>query len=155
MSKHINKITLFLSLICLILGIRTNWREYTFRKASTVAKATIISVDTKLQSGKAIANVDYVLTYKRDNLIDTLSYSTTEAYSLKEPLPSIEELKKNNFYIYYVPKIKSNETPFKDRVFISNNKVLENIFYSGWFSRMIFILILGYILSRSIYRKRV
>jgi hypothetical protein len=77
MSKHINKITLFLSMICLILGIRTNWREYTFRKASTVAKAKVISVDTKLKSGKAIANVDYVLTYKRDNLIDTLSYSTT------------------------------------------------------------------------------
>lgn len=96
-----------------------------------------------------------LLTYKRDNLIDTLSYSTTEAYSLKEPLPSIEELKKNNFYIHYVPKIKSDATPFKDRVFISNNKVLESIFDSGWFSRMIFILILGYILSRSNYRKRV
>lgn len=155
MSKHINKITLFLSLICLILGIRTNWREYTFRKASTVANATIISVDTKLKSGKAIANVDYVLTYKRDNLIDTLSYSTTEAYSLKEPLPSIEELKKNNFYIHYVPKIKSNETPFKDRLFISDSNLLENDFDTGWFSRIIFILILGYILSRSIYRKRV
>lgn len=139
----------------MILGIRTNWREYTFRKASTASKATVISVDTKLKSGKAIANVDYVLTYERDNVTDTISHFTTEAYSLKEPLPSIEELKKNNFYIHYVPKIKSNETPFKDRVFISNNKVLESIFDSGWFSRMIFILILGYILSRSIYRKRV
>ncbi|MBL7837526.1 MAG: hypothetical protein JNM67_08420 [Bacteroidetes bacterium] len=108
-----------------------------------------------MKSGKARDNVDYVLTYKRDNLIDTLSYSTTEAYSLKEPLPSIEELKKNNFYIHYVPKIKSNETPFKDRLFISDSNLLENDFDTGWFSRMIFILILGYILSRSIYRKRV
>ncbi len=152
MSKHINKITLFLSLICLILGIRTNWREYTFRKASTVAKATIISVDTKLQSGKAIANVDYVLTYKRDNLIDTLSYSTTEAYSLKEPLPSIEELKKNNFYIHYVPKIKSNETPFKDRLFISDSNLLENDFDTRWFIRMIFVLMVGYLLSKGFFR---
>ncbi len=152
MSKHINKITLFVSLICLILGIRTNWREYTFRKASTVANATIISVDTKLKSGKAIANVDYVLTYKRDNLIDTLSYSTTEAYSLKEPLPSIEELKKNNFYIHYVPKIKSNETPFKDRLFISDSNLLENDFDTRWFIRMIFVLMVGYLLSKGFFR---
>ena len=152
MSKHINKITLFLSMICLILGIRTNWREYTFRKASTVAKAKVISVDTKLKSGKAIANVDYVLTYKRDNLIDTLSYSTTEAYSLKEPLPSIEELKKNNFYIHYVPKIKSNETPFKDRLFISDSNLLENDFDTGWFIRMIFVLMVGYLLSKGFFR---
>ena len=51
MNKPIIRITLFLCVVCLILGIRTNWREYTFRKASTVAKATVISVDTELQAG--------------------------------------------------------------------------------------------------------
>ena len=152
MSKPIIKITLFLCVVCLILGIRTNWREYTFRKASTVAKATVISVDTKLKSGKAIANVDYVLAYERDNVTDTISHFTTEAYSLKEPLPSIEELKKNNFYIHYVPKIKSNETPFKDRLFISDSNLLENDFDTGWFIRMIFVLMVGYLLSKGFFR---
>ena len=151
MRKHINKITLFLSVVCLILGIRTNWREYTFRKASTVAKATVISVHTELQSGKAVANVNYMLAYERDNKTDTISFPTTTEYSLKKPLPSIEELKKNNFYIHYVPKIKRNETPFQDRVFISNNVVQESTFYSGWFNLMVLILLSSYLLSRSIY----
>lgn len=152
MSKHINKITLFLSLICLILGIRTNWREYTFRKASTVAKATVISVDTKLKSGKAIANVDYVLAYERDNVTDTISHFTTEAYSTTEPLPSIEELKNNVFYVHYVQKYKHNETPFKDRLFISDSNLLENDFDTGWFIRMIFVLMVGYLLSKGFFR---
>lgn len=152
MSKPIIRITLFLCVVCLILGIRTNWREYTFRKASTAAKATVISVDTELKSGRAIANVDYVLTYKRDYLIDTLSYSTTEAYSTTEPLPSIEELKNNVFYVHYVPKIKSNESPFKDRLFISDSNLLENDFYTGWFIRMIFVLMVGYLLSKGFFR---
>ena len=151
MSKPIIRITLFLCVVCLILGIRTNWREYTFRKASTAAKATVISVDTEL-TGKAIAIVDYVLAYERDNVTDTISHFTTEAYYTTKPLPSIEELKNNVFYVHYVPKIKNNETPFKDRLFISDSNLLENDFYTGWFIRMIFVLMVGYLLSKGFFR---
>ena len=151
MSKPIIRITLFLCVVCLILGIRTNWREYTFRKASTAAKATVISVDTEL-TGKAIAIVDYVLAYERDNVTDTISHSTSEAYFKTKPLPSIEELKNNVFYVHYVPKIKSNETPFKDRLFISDSNLLENDFDTGWFIRMIFVLMVGYLLSKGFFR---
>ena len=151
MSKPIIRITLFLCVVCLILGIRTNWREYTFRNASTAAKATVISVDTEL-TGKAIAIVDYVLAYERDNVTDTISHSTSEAYYTTKPLPSIEELKNNVFYVHYVPKIKSNETPFKDRLFISDSNLLENDFYTGWFIRMIFVLMVGYLLSKGFFR---
>lgn len=151
MSKPIIRITLFLCVVCLILGIRTNWREYTFRKASTAAKATVISVDTEL-TGKAIAIVDYVLAYERDNVTDTISHSTSEAYFKTKPLPSIEELKNNVFYVHYVPKIKSNETPFKDRLFITDSNLLENDFDTGWFIRMIFVLMVGYLLSKGFFR---
>lgn len=151
MSKPIIRITLFLCVVCLILGIRTNWREYTFRKASTAAKATVISVDTEL-TGKAIAIVDYVLAYERDNVTDTISHSTSEAYFKTKPLPSIEELKNNVFYVHYVPKIKSNETPFKDRLFISDSNLLENDFDTGWFIRMISVLMVGYLLSKGFFR---
>ena len=151
MSKSIIRITLFLCVVCFILGIRTNWREYTFRKASTAAKATVISVDTEL-TGRAIAIVDYVLAYERDNVTDTISHFTTEAYYKTKPLPSIEELKNNVFYVHYVPKIKSNETPFKDRLFISDSNLLENDFYTGWFIRMIFVLMVGYLLSKGFFR---
>lgn len=151
MSKPIIRITLFLCVVCLILGIRTNWREYTFRKASTAAKATVISVDTEL-TGKAIAIVDYVLAYERDNVTDTISHFTTEAYYKTKPLPSIEELKNNVFYVHYVPKIKSNETPFKDRLFITDSNLLENDFDTGWFIRMIFVLMVGYLLSKGFFR---
>ena len=151
MNKPIIRITLFLCVVCLILGIRTNWREYTFRKASTAAKATVISVDTEL-TGKAIAIVDYVLAYERDNVTDTISHSTSEAYFKTKPLPSIEELKNNVFYVHYVPKIKSNETPFKDRLFISDSNLLENDFDTGWFIRMIFVLMVGYLLSKGFFR---
>lgn len=151
MSKPIIRITLFLCVVCLILGIRTNWREYTFRNASTAAKATVISVDTEL-TGKAIAIVDYVLAYERDNVTDTISHFTTEAYYKTKPLPSIEELKNNVFYVHYVPKIKSNETPFKDRLFITDSNLLENDFDTGWFIRMIFVLMVGYLLSKGFFR---
>ena len=151
MNKPIIRITLFLCVVCLILGIRTNWREYTFRKASTAAKATVISVDTEL-TGKAIAIVDYVLAYERDNVTDTISHSTSEAYFKTKPLPSIEELKNNVFYVHYVPKIKSNETPFKDRLFITDSNLLENDFDTGWFIRMIFVLMVGYLLSKGFFR---
>lgn len=151
MSKPIIRITLFLCVVCLILGIRTNWREYTFRKASTAAKATVISVDTEL-TGKAIAIVDYVLAYERDNVTDTISHSTSEAYFKTKPLPSIEELKNNVFYVHYVPKIKSNETPFKDRLFITDSNLLENDFDTGWFIRMISVLMVGYLLSKGFFR---
>ncbi|GAB1463011.1 hypothetical protein [Pedobacter sp.] len=151
MNKRIIRITLFLCVVCFILGIRTNWREYTFRKASTAAKATVISVDTEL-TGKAIAIVDYVLAYERDNVTDTISHFTTEAYYKTKPLPSIEELKNNVFYVHYVPKIKSNETPFKDRLFITDSNLLENDFYTGWFIRMIFVLMVGYLLSKGCFR---
>lgn len=151
MSKSIIRITLFLCVVCFILGIRTNWREYTFRKASTAAKATVISVDTEL-TGKAIAIVDYVLAYERDNVTDTISHSTSEAYFKTKPLPSIEELKNNVFYVHYVPKIKSNETPFKDRLFITDSNLLENDFDTGWFIRMIFVLMVGYLLSKGFFR---
>ena len=152
MNKPIIRITLFLCVVCLILGIRTNWREYTFRKASTAAKATVISVDTELKSGRAIAIVDYVLAYERDNVTDTISHFTTEAYYTTKPLPSIEELKNNVFYVHYVPKIKSNETPFKDRLFISDSNLLENDFDARWFIRMIFVLMVGYLLSKGFFR---
>lgn len=151
MSKSIIRITLFLCVVCLILGIRTNWREYTFRKASTAAKATVISVDTEL-TGKAIAIVDYVLAYERDNVTDTISHSTSEAYFKTKPLPSIEELKNNVFYVHYVPKIKSNETPFKDRLFITDSNLLENDFDTVWFIRMISVLMVGYLLSKGFFR---
>ncbi len=151
MSKPIIRITLFLCVVCLILGIRTNWREYTFRKASTAAKATVISVDTEL-TGKAIAIVDYVLAYERDNVTDTISHSTSEAYFKTKPLPSIEELKNNVFYVHYVPKIKSNETPFKDRLFITDSNLLENDFDTVWFIRMISVLMVGYLLSKGFFR---
>ncbi|MCO5230195.1 MAG: hypothetical protein M9958_03465 [Chitinophagales bacterium] len=153
MSKRISKTSIFLSIAFLILGIRSNWREYTFRKASVFAEATVISVDTKLKSGKAIASVDYVLTYKRDNVTDTISHFTTEAYSIEEPLPSIEELKKNKFYIHYVPKNKRNETPFNDRIYITNTNVLESTFRSGWFNLMFFVLVVSYLLSRGVPQK--
>lgn len=151
MSKSIIRITLFLCVVCFILGIRTNWREYTFRKASTAAKATVISVDTEL-TGKAIAIVDYVLAYERDNVTDTISHSTSEAYFKTKPLPSIEELKNNVFYVHYVPKIKSNETPFKDRLFITDSNLLENDFDTVWFIRMISVLMVGYLLSKGFFR---
>lgn len=151
MNKPIIRITLFLCVVCFILGIRTNWREYTFRKASTAAKATVISVDTEL-TGKAIAIVDYVLAYERDNVTDTISHFTTEAYYTTKPLPSIEELKNNVFYVHYVPKIKSNETPFKDRLFITDSNLLENDFDTVWFIRMISVLMVGYLLSKGFFR---
>src|SRR5690606_21966271 len=81
--------------ICLLLGIRSNWRAYDYVSKAKASKARIISVEViKPRSGKAVANIEYLLAYKRDNKMDTLPLATTRAFLNSDPIPSIKTLKK-------------------------------------------------------------
>ncbi|MCC6845359.1 MAG: hypothetical protein LC116_06175 [Bacteroidetes bacterium] len=143
-----------MSFIFCVLGIRSNWREYNYRKNSTAVKADILSIDIKPMSGKAVISINYVIAYRRDNSVDTLSYSTTQEHFTNNPLPSVEKLKANAVYVHYVPINKRNETIDKERIFINSGYELESSFHTGWFTATACILVFGYLLRPSMFGRK-
>jgi ribosomal protein S8E len=153
-TSTIGKLLIGLSVSCGILGVLSNWREYNYRKATIVAKASIVSVDIKPKSGKAMASVDYVIIYEKDNAVDTLTYTTTEEFSADNPLPSVEELKAHDVYVHYVPINRQSDTSFRDRLHVSGSQEIEASFSSKWFTFSLVILVLTYLLSPNTFRKK-
>ena len=141
--KNIGKILIIRGIIFGLLGIRSVWREYKFQQIVTTTKANVMSVETKPFSGKAVASIQYKLVYQHDHILDTISYSTTEEYSIKRPLPSIEELKAIDFYVHYVPKSKQSETAFPDRIYINNNSKYEGEYSFSFFVNMLFCFVVA------------
>lgn len=137
---------------CLFITFISNWREYQFRKASVPARAGIFSVTVKPMSGKAVASIEYGIIYRRDGKQDTIHFSTAQAFSDSEPLPEIAQLKKNVFFIHYIPKGKKHKTPHSERIYIQNGDTLESNFTTGWLTAMFVVLLFGYLLNPRIYR---
>lgn len=158
MKKNRSFIGIFLLVlcsICLLLGIRSNWRAYDYVSKATYSKAHIISVEvTKPRSGKAVANIDYVITYKRDGNIDTLPFATTRAYLDTDPIPPIETLKKETFYIHYIPKQLQASTANGDEISIRSDANLDWDFKSGWFQFMAVLLVFSFFVNPQMYIRR-
>ena len=145
--KNAGKILIILGVVFGLLGIRSLWREYKYHQVVTTAKANVLFVETKPFSGKAVASIRYKLVYQHDYATDTIPYSTTEEYSIKEPLPSSEELKALDFYVHYVPKTKQSETTFPDRIYINNDSIYKAEYRFSFFVNMLFCFIFGGILN--------
>ncbi|HMM15994.1 MAG TPA: hypothetical protein PKC47_00440 [Petrimonas sp.] len=141
--KNAGKILIILGVVFGFFAIRANWREYKYRQVVATAKANVLSVETKPFSGKAVASIQYKLVYQHDYTPDTISYSTTEEYSTKEPLPSLEELKAVDFYVHYVPKSKQSETTFPERISVSNMPQYESFNRFQGFGIMLVFILLG------------
>ncbi|MDD3005318.1 hypothetical protein [Flavobacterium sp.] len=140
--KNTGKILIIIGIIFGLLSIRSVWREHKYQQVVTTAKANVLSVETKPFSGKAVASIQYKLVYQHDDVLDTISYATTEEYSIKEPLPSLEELKAVDFYVHYVPKSKQSETAFPESVSVSNMPQYESFNrFQGFGSMLVFILL--------------
>lgn len=88
--KNVVKILIITGIIFGLLNIRSVWRKYKYQQVVTTAKANVLSVEIKPFSGKALASIQYKLVYQHDQILDTISYSTTEECSIKSHLPSIE-----------------------------------------------------------------
>lgn len=146
---------LVLCSICLLLGILSNWREYDYVSKTTYSKARIISVKvTKPRSGKAVAHIEYVLTYKRDGNIDTLPLETTRAFLDTEPIPSIETLKKETFYIHYIPKQLRASTAYGELISINSDANLNWDLKTGWFQFIVLLLIISFFVNPKMYIRR-
>lgn len=141
--KKAGKILIILGVVFGLLGIRSLWREYKFQQIVTTAKANVLSLETKPFSGKALSSIQYKLVYQHDDVLDTISYATTEEYSIKEPLPSLEELKAVDFYVHYVPKSKQSETAFPDRIYINNYSIYKAEYRLSFFVNMLFCFVVA------------
>lgn len=146
--KILGNLLIIIGIISGLLGVRSYWRDYTYKKASIAVKASVKSVEIKPFSGKAVAGIDYTLNYMRDGIADSTKYNTTEEYSFKNPLPTAEELQATPFYVRYVPQNRRTETSFPNRVTVNNNGKYEGFYNRAVFGQMFVLILLGYMVKK-------
>lgn len=141
--KTISRILIITGIVFGLLGLRSYWRDYTFKKASSVVQASVISVNvTPIRSG--LSSIQYSLGYSRDGMNDTLHHTITEAYTTLHPLPTLSQLKSESFYIHYVPENKRNETSFPYRTHVNKNGIYGGFYNRALFGQMVAFILLGY-----------
>ncbi|HMU59977.1 MAG TPA: hypothetical protein PKD42_17015 [Chitinophagaceae bacterium] len=158
--NYIGKALMVLGVVFGLLGISSVWKDYTYRKASVVIKAQILSVeikDIRVKHGnyylKPTHHIDQQLTFLRDGSIDTITLKSnfilyTEARHLDNPnpVPTVEKLMNKKKYVRYVPTINKNETAFPDRIDINDNGEYEAQHKISYFFNMLFCFIFSGIL---------
>ena len=128
-----------------LLGVRSYLHDDAYAKASTTVKASVKSAEVKPMSGKAVGSIRLVLAFLRDGVEDTLEHNYSKAYSINDPLPTLEELNSASLYVRYVPKEKSSKN-IPDWVMVSNNDKHDGVYGRSGFNWMIKCLILGTLL---------
>ncbi len=137
--NYIGKALIVLGVVFGLLGISSVWKDYTYRKASVVVKAQILSVeikDVRTKYGnyylKPTHHIVQQLTFLRDGSMDTIILKSnfmlyTEARHLDNPnpVPIVEKLMNKEKYVRYIPTNNKNETAFPDRIDINNNGEYE------------------------------
>ena len=143
--RIIGVILILFGILAGLLGVRSYLRDDAYAKASTTVKASVKSAELKPMSGKAVGSIRLVLAFLRDGVEDTLEHNYSEAYSINDPLPTLEELNAASLYIRYVPKEKrSKNTP--DWVMVSNKDKHDGVYGRSGFSWMMNFFLLGFIL---------
>lgn len=143
--RIIGFILIIFGIISGLLGVRSYLRDDAYAKASTTVKASVKSAEVKPMSGKAVGSIRLVLAFLRDGVKDTLEHNFSEAYSVNDPLPTLEELYAASLYVRYVPKEKrSKNTP--DWVMVSNKDKHDGVNGRSGFSWMINFFLLGILL---------
>lgn len=143
--RIIGFILIIFGIISGLLGVRSYLRDDAYAKASTTVKASVKSAEVKPMSGKAVGSIRMVLAFLRDGVEDTLEHNFTEAYSVNDPLPTLEELYTSSLYVRYVPKEeRSKNTP--DWVMVSNKDKHDGVYGSSGFSWMMNFFLLGILL---------
>jgi hypothetical protein len=159
--NYIGKALMVLGVVFGLLGINSVWKDYTYRKASVVVKSQILSVeikDIRAKHGnyylKPTHHINQQLTFLRDGSMDTITLKSnfmlyTEARLLDNPnpVPTVEQLMKQEKYVRYVPKSKQSETTFPDRIDINNDGIYEAEYKLSFFVNMLFCFIFGGILN--------
>lgn len=160
-GNSLAKLLLILGVIFGLLGLRSFWRDYTYRKASVVVKAKIFSAEIKdiRTNGnyylKPTHHITHHFAFLKDGIMDTLTdkvnfllYTEGRYFDNPNPIPTVEQLMKQDRYVRYVPKSKRNETAFPDRIDINNNGEYTAQHSVSFFYNMLFCFVAGGILSR-------
>ncbi|MEE1884211.1 hypothetical protein [Pedobacter flavus] len=140
--RIIGVIFIILGILAGLLGVQSYLRDDAYAKASTTVKAFVKSAEVKPMSGKAVGSIRLVLAFLRDGVEDTLEYSYSEAFSINDPLSTVEELKSRTPYVRYVPKEKRSKN-MPDWVMVSNKDKHDGAYGQTGFSWMLKFLIVG------------
>jgi hypothetical protein len=140
--KTVSIILIVVGIIFGLLGVRSYWHANAYEKASTVVIASVKSAEVKPMSGKAVGSIRLVLTYLHDGMEDSIEHNYTEAYSVNNPLPTVEELKASSLYVRYVPKQKRSEK-VPNWVLVSSDGEFDGIYGRSLFGQMFTFILLG------------
>lgn len=156
-GQRIATLLVVLGVIFGLLGIRSIWRDYAYRKASIIAKAEVLSVEIKDIRSKhgnyyirPTHHISQQLTFLRDGKPDTLTLESeflmyTEGKITKNPnpVPTAEQLMKQEKHVRFVPESKKNETAFPERIDINDNGEYEAKYRLSFFFNMLFCFLAG------------
>lgn len=117
-------------------------------------KAKVIDAHITTFSGKGIASVHYKVTYMHNTKIDTLTVFSSVEISTKNPIPTVEDLKKHPIFVHYIPIEKKSKTAFSDRISTTTDGKLTSPFYSGWFNFTAFLLLFSYLAKPTIFQSK-
>lgn len=165
--KNVGNLLVIIGLGFGLFGVRSVWNDYTYRKASVVRKAKVLSVEIKdlrskygnyyLRPTHLIAQQ---LAFFRDSCMDTITlnsnfllYSEGKTSKNPNPIPTAEELMNQEKYVRYVPESKKKETAFSERIDISDNGDYESFNRFQHFVSMTVIILLGFMIKYFSIRK--
>ena len=135
------------------MGIRSYWRDYTYKKASIAVPARVYDVTMEpIRSG--LSNLRYVLVYKRNGAVDTIRFKVTEQFTNENPLPAPDQLRAATWYVHYVPEAKKTQTVFPERKYVTNDGVYPG-FNAGSLAPVCTLAILGFMFNRFRSGKRI
>lgn len=140
--KAIGILFIIFSILAGLLGVRSYLRDDAYAKASTSRILPTAFPDMGFTSADFTKAFTVVLAFLRDGVEDTLEYSYSEAFSINDPLPTVEELKSRTPYVRYVPKEKRSKN-MPDWVMVSNIDKHDGAYGQTGFSWMLKFLILG------------
>ncbi|MCC7525599.1 MAG: hypothetical protein IT250_12305 [Chitinophagaceae bacterium] len=151
--KTLGVVLIIIGIICGLLGLRSYLRDDAYVKASTIAKASVVSAEVKPMSGKAVASIHLVLYYIRDGFADSIEHNLAREYTDKSPLPTVEELKATAYYVRYVPKEKRSKN-VPNWVMVSNSGEYDGLYGGALFGQMFTFILLGFMV-RMFGRKKI
>jgi len=145
--QTISKLCVILGIVLGLFGLRSFWRDYGYRKASTAVKAEVISVEVN-EVKSTVSQIVYTLVFIRDNYPDTIIHTTSRNHNFMDPLPSLETLKMATKYVRYVPDNKKADTAFPERFYVIDN---SSDYYESmgrsWFLNMTIFIFFGYMIK--------
>lgn len=143
--KIISIILVVVGIIFGLLGVRSYWRDNAYEKASNAVRASVKSAEVKPMSGKAVGSIRLVLTYLHDGMEDSIEHNYTEAYTVNNPLPTVDELKASSLYVRYVPKQKRSEK-VPNWVSVSSDGEFDGMYGRSLFGQMFTFILVGFLI---------